>query len=296
MNEEQIHTFLAILKRGSFSGAAQELYMSQPAVTHRIKTLEEELGVSLFIRDNARAHLTPAGQVFKKEALTLSHAFHHAHASLKPFLQSNTVRVGFPAAMMLGACRSFFAVMKLSEQNEGLMLHSVLLENAAQNASRLLSGDVDLVFSDIDPAIYTPSQFGKRVLFRCTAYACVHRHHPLAQNKDISFDQLSHELIIRYKDSTHFSTQFAQIMHDIPVPKVTQEFGTVTQALAQLSPQEGVVLTNGKWMDSDDYVYLPLNPTITMRIGVIWLKKRATPALRLLIDQIAHLPPDIWRI
>lgn len=296
MNEEQINTFLAILKRGSFSGAAQELYMSQPAVTHRIKTLEEELGTALFIRDNARAVLTPAGSVFAKEAQNLRAAFRHAHDSLLPFSQSSTIRVGFPAAMMLGECRAFFAVMKLSENDDTLQLHSVLLENAEQNAHHLLSCDVDLLFADIDPSSYDAPQFGKRVLFRCTAYACVHKEHRWAARKELPLEDLQEETIFRFRDSTHFSTQFNQLQRELPLRRVTEEFPTITQAMAQLTPQEGVVLTNGKWVESSHYTYLPLYPAITMRIGVIWLKKRSTPALKLLIQRISELPQSTWRI
>lgn len=296
MTEEQINTFLSILRRGSFSGAAQELYMSQPAVTHRIKTLEEELGLALFIRDNARAVLTPAGQVFAREAQSLHNAFAHAHDSLLPFLQDNTLRIGFPAVMVIGECRAFFSVMNLAEHDEHLQLHSVLLSDASQNAHRLMKGDVDLVFSDIDPSTYAAAHFGKRILFRCTAYACVHRDHPWSQRKEIPLEELKNELIYRYRDSTHFSAQFSQLMRDLPLTRVTEEFDTITQALAQLTPQQGVVITNGKWMDSPSYTYLPLDPAISMRIGVIWMKKRMTPALRMLIERITELPQTIWRI
>ena len=296
MTEEQINTFLSILRRGSFSGAAQELFMSQPAVTHRIKTLEEELGVALFIRDNARAVLTPAGKIFSREAQALSHAFQHAHDSLLPFSQSSTLRIGFPSAMVLGECRAFFAVMNLADHGGPLQLHSVLLNDASQNAHRLLGGDVDLVFSDIDPAAYSAAQFGKKVLFSCTAYACVHRDHRWAQLKEISLDELKSELIYRYTDSTHFSAQFAQAVRDLPLTHVTDTFDSITQAVARLTPQQGTVITNAKWVDSPTYVYLPLDLGFSMRIGVVWLKNRMTPALRMLIDRISELPQSIWRI
>lgn len=296
MNEEQVRTFLAIIKRGSFSGAAQEMYMSQPAVTHRIKTLEEELGVALFLRDKSRAVLTPAGQMFLKEAHLLESSFRRARDSILPFSQSNTLRIGFPAVMMLGECRAFFAVMKLADLSGSLTLHSVLLENPSQNLQKLLSGDVDLVFSDIDPAVYNASQFSKRILFRCTAYACVHKDHRWANLQEVPIRTLQEETVFRYRDSTHFSSQFNILLREFPLMKVTKEFDTITQALAQLTAHEGVVITNAKWTNSSSHVYLPLIPDISMRIGIIWLKKRSSPALRMLVDRIAALPQDLWRI
>ncbi|MBR5231452.1 MAG: LysR family transcriptional regulator [Clostridia bacterium] len=296
MNEEQIRTFLSIIKRGSFSAAAQEMFMSQPAVTHRVKTLEEELGVPLFVRDNARAVLTPAGQVFLKEAQSLENAFRRAHASVSPFSQGSILRIGFPSIMMLGECRAFFAVMKLAGLSDNLTLHSVLLENPSQNLQKLLSGDVDLVFSDIDPVVYNASQFNKRILFHCTAYACVHKDHRWASLQQIPVHSLQEETVFRYRDSTHFSAQFSSLLREFPLMKTTKEFDTITQALAMLTAREGVVITNGKWTSSSSHVYLPLAPDISMRIGVIWLKKRSSSALRLLVDRIGELPGDIWRI
>ena len=198
--------------------------------------------------------------------------------------------------MIIGECRAFFAVMNLAEHDEKLHLHSVLLEDPKQNAQKLTAGDVDLIFSDIDPAVYASSLFGKRVLFNCCAYACVHKDHPLAQKNDIALEELQNELICRFRDSTHFSAQFAQIMHDAPLKNVTDEFDTIAQAVAHLTPQEGVVLTNARWMNSPDYVYLPLRDFPVMRIGVIWLKHNTNPALRPVLDRIASLPSTLWRV
>ena len=296
MNEEQVSTFLAILRRGSFSGAANELYMSQPAVTHRVKTLEEELGVTLFVRDNSRALLTPAGAAFAKEAQSLHTAFQHAHSSMQPFAQSSAIRIGFPSAMIIGECKAFFAVMNLAENDAKLHLHSVLLEDPAQNVRKLLDGEVDIVFSDIDPAVYASSLYSKRVLFRCYAYACVHKDHPLAQKKEVTIDDLKDQLICRFRDSTHFSAQFAKLMHDAPLQRLTPEFENIAQAFAHLTPQEGVVITNARWMNSHEHVYLPISSMPTMRIGVIWLRRNTNAALRLIVERISELPNTLWRV
>ena len=68
MNHEQIETFLAVVHNGSFCQAAKALYMSQPAVTHRIKTLETELGAQLFVRTKKGVTLTRAGEYLYEEA------------------------------------------------------------------------------------------------------------------------------------------------------------------------------------------------------------------------------------
>jgi len=62
MNSDQLDAFFTVAKTRSFSKAAQVLALSQPALSLRIKKLEESLKTSLLIRDAAGTELTEAGQ------------------------------------------------------------------------------------------------------------------------------------------------------------------------------------------------------------------------------------------
>lgn len=65
MNEKQIECFLETGKYLSFTKAAQNLYLPQPAVSRYISALEEELGTTLFIRENSRnISLSEAGTIY----------------------------------------------------------------------------------------------------------------------------------------------------------------------------------------------------------------------------------------
>ena len=60
--------FRAVAEQLSFRKAAEELYLTQPAVSLQIKALEEDLGVQLFDRSGAHITMTPAGRVLLKYA------------------------------------------------------------------------------------------------------------------------------------------------------------------------------------------------------------------------------------
>lgn len=62
MDTQLLKTFLEIYRTRHFGQAAQNLHLSQSAVSARIRLLEEELGVSLFTRDRNNIQLTAAGQ------------------------------------------------------------------------------------------------------------------------------------------------------------------------------------------------------------------------------------------
>jgi DNA-binding transcriptional LysR family regulator len=59
----KIETFLRAAETLNFSETAKQLHISQPSVSHQIKILEQELGVTLFERGGAGLHLTEAGRI-----------------------------------------------------------------------------------------------------------------------------------------------------------------------------------------------------------------------------------------
>ncbi|MBY5978567.1 LysR family transcriptional regulator [Phaeobacter italicus] len=68
MKHDQLLALEAIVSTGTFRGAAERLHKSQSAVSHTIRQLEEELELELFSREAYRPALTPAGEIFYREA------------------------------------------------------------------------------------------------------------------------------------------------------------------------------------------------------------------------------------
>jgi DNA-binding transcriptional LysR family regulator len=60
----QLEAFAEIARRGSISRAAEALFVTQPALTARLKSLERELGADLFVRTGRGMRLTDAGRAF----------------------------------------------------------------------------------------------------------------------------------------------------------------------------------------------------------------------------------------
>ena len=88
-------TFLEIVKTGSFVRAAENLNITQTAVSARVRVLEEQLDRQLFIRNKAGARLTPAGDQFLRYAATLVQVWERArHDVAMPAGRENVVTVG----------------------------------------------------------------------------------------------------------------------------------------------------------------------------------------------------------
>ena len=76
MDLRDIRAFIAIAEEQSFTRAARRLFVSQPPLTRQIHGLEEELGVTLFVRSKQGAQLTEEGRLLLDKARDLS-----AHAT-----------------------------------------------------------------------------------------------------------------------------------------------------------------------------------------------------------------------
>ena len=68
MEIRQLIYFVQIAKSGTYSAAAKQLYVSQPALSKAVKHLEEELDAKLFVQVDKRSELTDAGRVLFERA------------------------------------------------------------------------------------------------------------------------------------------------------------------------------------------------------------------------------------
>jgi DNA-binding transcriptional LysR family regulator len=67
----KLQTFIQVVQSSSFSEAAERLHLSQPTISHHIKTLEQDLGLELFDRAGGRLRLTQAGAILLPRARKL---------------------------------------------------------------------------------------------------------------------------------------------------------------------------------------------------------------------------------
>jgi DNA-binding transcriptional LysR family regulator len=83
MQLSQITTFLTIAELRSFSLAAEQLHITQPAVSKRIRQLEQSMKTSLFDRIGKRSILTPNGRAFLPHAERILHEVNSYRSSLE---------------------------------------------------------------------------------------------------------------------------------------------------------------------------------------------------------------------
>ena len=100
MLDFRVYTFLAVCRHMNYTKAAEELHITQPAVSQHIRYLETLYGVRLFISEGKKVHLSPAGERLLQAATTLK----NDEAHLKELLacvpeQAPTLRFGTTRTM-----------------------------------------------------------------------------------------------------------------------------------------------------------------------------------------------------
>ncbi len=88
-----VRTFEVAARHRSFKRAADELCVSPPAVSHQIKSLEEQLGVELFVRKNKSLELTSAGQDFFLKIQPSIDSITHAVQNISQNKEKQTLKI-----------------------------------------------------------------------------------------------------------------------------------------------------------------------------------------------------------
>lgn len=94
-NYKQLLAFIAVVDEGGFSQAAKKLFITQPAVSWQIKSIEKEIGVLLIERNEREIVLTEAGIIFYRNAKIIINQYKSLNDDLNQYKSSylSTVRI-----------------------------------------------------------------------------------------------------------------------------------------------------------------------------------------------------------
>lgn len=149
MDIDQARTFLAITAHGSFLEAANRLHVTQSTVSARIRKLEEELGVRLFVRKRTGASLTPAGRRFLEHAKRLVLTAQQARDEVGlPGRFRATLRVGARIALWEGFLPQWVGWLRRTATDVALRCEIGFEEDLMR---RLVEGTLDIAL------MYTPT-------------------------------------------------------------------------------------------------------------------------------------------
>ena len=148
----QLDTFLKVADSGSFTKAAEILYISPTAIIKQINILEDRTGIKLFIRTHRGLKLTEAGKSFYKDSkqiIKFSKIAIEKAQNIQKEIQ-NTIRVGTSPMTPETSIIELWTNLKIKEEN--LKLQLISFENTPENAKEILGNFGEKI--DIVAGIY----------------------------------------------------------------------------------------------------------------------------------------------
>lgn len=194
MADRRLQVFHAVAKHGSFTRAAEHLFMTQPAVTFQIKQLEEHFNTRLLERGHGRISLTPAGEMvlaYAERILGLSEELESRVSELTDEL-SGILNIGTSTTI------AAYWLPQMLESFKRLyprVIPRVVVGNSQLTEDRVVARELDIGLIEIvsdQPAIEHFSAARDELLAICSPT------HPLASAKSLrAQDLIGHTFITR---------------------------------------------------------------------------------------------------
>lgn len=220
MNTFQLSCFLAVAEHLNFARAAEELHVTQPAVTQQIHSLEKELGATLFQRTTRKVSLTAEGLAFLSDAQQIQALTHRAldrfaHPQDQPFVPFALGSVFHLHLLWLAP-----ALRRLREELPSL--HPMLQVAGGPYLQQLLEeGSLEGVLGFALPA-RRKSGISFQEVRRAPMVCLLPEGHPLAGRESLSLEDLSGQRLVLFDPSK-------------PIPITT---GAMSQMLGARTPAE----------------------------------------------------------
>lgn len=196
MNSLQIKYFLGAVECGSLSRAAESFFISQPALSKQIRSLEQELGVVLFRRSSGGVVLTDAGGLLYRYFSAMNREFNAVLTEARQISgqEGTSLRIGVPedwdiSRFTLGVKERF------AQQFSDVSLNTSCKNNLMTLVSRLQEGYFDLLFLPFIPSPHLEGITTVR-LAEVPMALIVPSSHPLCQNETLAVEDFRDELFL----------------------------------------------------------------------------------------------------
>lgn len=218
----QLRLFEASARQGSFTRAAQELHMSQPAASVQMKKLTDTVGVALFEQVGKRIYLTDAGRRLQESCQEVFRTFMALEDSLAGLraLEAGRLRLAVSTTGMCFAPRLLGAFVEL---HPGVQT-SIQAHNRQTLVERLMNNEDDLYLFPDAPDL---DEVVAQELLPNPLVVLARDDHPLAGEKNIAFERLAREpFLVREEGSGARRTAMRLFREHGLAPKIRMELST----------------------------------------------------------------------
>ncbi|WP_434576943.1 LysR family transcriptional regulator [Thermoanaerobacterium thermosaccharolyticum] len=270
MNNIQIEYFIELCKTLNFTKTALNLYVSQPAVSKQINSLEKEIGFQLFYRNNKNVSLTPAGKLFYDYFLKAINDYQKTVKEAQNLIEKEKkpIVIGFLASWDFSEYLPYITKsFLLNYPDVSIYFVSYSYKDLKD---KIETNDVDIAISLLDNfenLNVTVKEFTSipRLLF-------FSKNHPLANKSNLTFEDFKEETFFVFSDKSKINSKDRVIemcsCHGF-IPKISI-VPNIESMILNVEGNLGVAIF-------DDWIQYKNNPTLkfietgdTHKIAIAW--------------------------
>jgi len=296
MDFRHLRAFIAVAEESSVTKAAARLHISQPPLSRHIRQLEEELGITLFVRHRQGVRLTEAGTGLLEKAKVLAAAASDFYETAGETTRSaeNRVRVGIGWGLWETVNKIRVASAR---QFANITIDAADVLCADVYNEQLQNHALDLVFARPP---FDPATLESAVLFQERIVAVISAESPLASRKELRLRDLADETLLLW--DRHIMPYLFDKVDDLyarqglaPRRVPTPDAGPYNQAgLIQVASGKGVYLCMGiPFTSTQTVAVVPLSdPDATLDICVAWRRDEASPIVCKFLESVWQVFPQ----
>ena len=275
MYNPQLETFLRVADAGSFNKAAEELFITPPAVIKQITSLESSLDLKLFIRSPRGLKLTEAGKSIYRDAQYVVQYCKDSVVRAKNAAEEGdkVIRIGTspmtPGQFLLDLWPS------LHEHCPDIKFQLVPYENTPENAREILRNlgqNIDIVAGPFDQRALELWQCSALELSREPIRCAMSVYHPLAAKDRLTVEDLHGEnvLMIRRGWNRYLDQMRDELWQDHPQIRIVDFDFFSIQVFNQCENSKDMMMTIDNWRNVHPLLKtLPVDWDYTIPFGLL---------------------------
>jgi DNA-binding transcriptional LysR family regulator len=287
MELRHLRTIAAVARHRSLTKAAEQLYLTQSAISQQIRRLEEELGVEVFRRTSRSVELTVEGRVILSYAERVLSEVDGLHTELEEIsgLLRGQLRIG--GVYPTGHYDLFGMLADFRSAHPGVAIHMV--EDTQDDVLAALRADeLDCAFTALDPDTLG-DEFTATLLWEEEIVVALPPEHPLCEHARVTFEELAAEDLIAYRENSALRRRLERTMADRDLePRnafVCTEMAAV-RSLASKGLGVAVIPRSVAEQPGPPIELRPIGPVrLTWPVALVWrAARRQTPAGRAFLN------------
>lgn len=296
MTIQQLKYIVSVVENGTITEAAKKLYISQPSLSNAIKDIEEEAGITIFIRSRAGIVVTPEGIEFIGYARQVLHQMAFLEDKYIAHTPGKT-RFGVSCPHYVFTTNAFVdMVSEYGKERFEFILHETTVNQILDDVKNRFT-DLGIIYisSENEATIRKILEDNKLAfveLFCTQPQVFLRTEHPLAKQPSVTLEEIQHYPRINFMQSSEGSGHLSEELFIERTCDKSIQVSDSGSLVNLLLGSDAYVISNGlfpRYLKGADIVGVPLAEDAEMHVGFVTSEKQELSELgKAYVEKIKH--------